>query len=151
MVFILSSFWWMRIRGLWKLPDGRHWLWGKWGLTQVGKAMLNKSLIRFSADGWDCVSSLRFFLRPNYSRGNGGKCDLLQKDLCQHAPAPRTVVVSSPDPMAGHCQPTSLPETLKHIQVSLILVGSLVGSLLLSPGSWYAQGFVCTLQESLFP
>ena len=85
----------MRIRGLWKLPDGRHWLWGKWGLTQVGKAMLNKSLIRFSADGWDCVSSLRFFLRPNYSRGNGGKCDLLQKDLCQHAPAPRTVAVSN--------------------------------------------------------
>ena len=136
---------------MWKLPDGRHWLWGKWGLTQVGKAMLNKSLIRFSADGRDCVSSPRFFLRPNYSRGNGGKCDHLQKDLCQHAPAPRTVVVSSPDPMAGHCQPTSLPETLKHIQVSLILVGSLVGSLLLSPGSWYAQGFVCTLQESLFP
>ena len=28
---------------------------------------------------------------------------------------------------------------------------SLVGSLLLSPGTWYAQCFVCALQESLFP
>ena len=28
---------------------------------------------------------------------------------------------------------------------------SLVGSLFLSPGSWYAQGFVCALQESVFP
>ena len=28
-VFILSSLWWIRIRGLWKLPDGRDWLRGK--------------------------------------------------------------------------------------------------------------------------
>ena len=47
----------MRIRGLWKLPDGRDWLWGKLGLTLVGKAMLSKSLIQFSADGWGCVPS----------------------------------------------------------------------------------------------
>ena len=26
-VFILSALWWIRIRGLWKLPDGRDWLW----------------------------------------------------------------------------------------------------------------------------
>ena len=26
-VFILSAFWWIRLRGLWKLPDGRDWLW----------------------------------------------------------------------------------------------------------------------------
>ena len=47
----------MRIRGLWKLPDGRDWLWGKLGLTLVGKAMLSKSLTQFSADGWGCVPS----------------------------------------------------------------------------------------------
>ena len=41
----------MRIRGLWKLPDGRDWLWGKLGLARVGKAMVNKPLIQFSADG----------------------------------------------------------------------------------------------------
>jgi len=42
----------MRIRGLWKLPDGRDWLWGKLGFALVGKAMLSKSLIQFSDNGW---------------------------------------------------------------------------------------------------
>ena len=32
-------------------------------------------------DGWGCVPSLLFGLRPRYGRGNG---DLLQKDLCQN-------------------------------------------------------------------
>ena len=36
---------------LWKLPDGRYWLWDELGLALVGKAMLSKSLIQFSADG----------------------------------------------------------------------------------------------------
>ena len=31
----------MRIRELWKLPDGRDWLWGKLGLVLVRKAMLS--------------------------------------------------------------------------------------------------------------
>ena len=66
-VIILASFlclwfsscalWWMR-RGLWKLPDGRDWLWEKLGLAVVGKAMLSKSLIQFSTDGCGCVPSL---------------------------------------------------------------------------------------------
>ena len=86
----------MRIRGLCKLPDGRDWLWGKLGLVLVGKAMLSKSLIRFSADGWGCLPSLYFDLRPNYGRYDGS--NLLQKDLCQHAGPLRTVVVSAPDP-----------------------------------------------------
>ena len=30
--YILSALWWIRIRGLWKLPDGRDWLWGNWVL-----------------------------------------------------------------------------------------------------------------------
>ena len=37
---------------MWKLPDGRDWLWGELGLALVGKAMLSKYLIQFSADGW---------------------------------------------------------------------------------------------------
>ena len=41
---------------LWKLPDGRDWLWGKLGLALVGKAMLSKSLIQFSADGVELCS-----------------------------------------------------------------------------------------------
>ena len=32
-LFLLSAHWWMRIRGLCKLPYGRDWLWGKLGLA----------------------------------------------------------------------------------------------------------------------
>ena len=58
-----------------------------------------------------------------------------------------TATLSVPNPAAGHHQPTLLPETLGHSQVSLGL--SLVGSLLLSPRSWCTQGFFCALQESV--
>ena len=44
-VFILSAFWWIRIRGLWKLPDGRDSLRGKLGLVLMGRALLSKSLL----------------------------------------------------------------------------------------------------------
>ena len=57
---------------------------------------------------------------------------------------PHTATLSALSPATGHCQPTSLLETPGHSQASL--GQSLVGSLLLSPGSWCAQGFVC-----LFP
>ena len=40
--------------------------------------------------------------------------DLLQKDTCQHATAPRTVVFSAPDRAACHCRPMPLPETPGH-------------------------------------
>ena len=42
--------------------------------------------------------------------------------------------LSAPKPAAGHCWPTSLPGTPGHSQASLDQF--LVGSLLLSPGSW---------------
>ena len=42
-----------------------------------------------------------------------------------------------------------LPETPEHSRTSLDW--SLVGSLLLSPGSWWAQDFVCAFQESVSP
>ena len=35
-----------------KLPNGRDWLWVNPGLALMGKAMLNKTLIQFSADEW---------------------------------------------------------------------------------------------------
>ena len=35
--------------------------------------MLSKSLIQFSVDGWGCVPSLLFDLRPNYGGGNEDK------------------------------------------------------------------------------
>ena len=60
MVFSLSALWWRRIRGLWKLPDGRDWLRGTLGLALMGRNMLHKSVIQFSVDGWGCVPSLLF-------------------------------------------------------------------------------------------
>ena len=60
-----------------------------------------------------------------------------------------TATLSTPDLSAGHCKPTSPPETPGHSRASL--GQSLVGSLLLSPGSWFEEGFVCALQESVSP
>ena len=54
--------------------------------------------------------------------------------------APRTIVFSDPEPMAGHGQPTPLLETPGHSQAGMAQF--FVGSLFLSPGSWCAQGFV---------
>ena len=36
MVFILYALWWIRIKGLWKLPDGRDRLWRNLGLVLDG-------------------------------------------------------------------------------------------------------------------
>ena len=105
--------------------------------------MLSKSLIQFSVDGRGCVPSLLFDLTPNYGGGNEDNGDLLQKS---HA---RAAVLSAPNPAAGHCLLTPLLETPEHSRASL--GQSLVGSLLLSPGSWCTQGFVCALQESVSP
>ena len=55
-----------------------------------------------------------------------------------------TVTLSAPNHAASHRQPTPLLETPGH---SWSLDQSLVGSLLLSPGSWCEQGSVCALQE----
>ena len=60
-----------------------------------------------------------------------------------------TAELSAPDPAAGHCQSMPPLKTPGHSQESLSQ--SLVGSLLLSPGSWCAQDFVCALQESVSP
>ena len=46
---------------------------GKLGLVLMDGAMLSKSLIQFSVDGWGCVPCLLFYLRPNYGGGNDNK------------------------------------------------------------------------------
>ena len=109
----------------------------------MARAMLSKSLIQFSVDGWNCVPSLLFDLRPNYGGGNEDNGNLIQRS---HA---HSGTLSVPNPTAGHRRPTPLPETPGHSQTSLSQ--TLVGSLLLSPGSWCTQGSVCTLQESVSP
>ena len=60
-----------------------------------------------------------------------------------------TTALSAPNPGVGHHRSTPPPETPGHSQASL--GQSLVVSLLLSPGSWCAQCFVCALQESVSP
>ena len=46
-------------------------------------AMLSKSLIQFSVDGWGCVPSLLFDLRPNSYGGNEDNGNLLHRKLDQ--------------------------------------------------------------------
>ena len=58
-----------------------------------------------------------------------------------------TATLSAPNPAAGHHRPTPPLETPGHLQASL--GQSLVGSLLLSLGSWCTQGAVYALQESI--
>ena len=47
-----------------------------------GWGMLSKPLIQFSVDGWSCVPSLIFDLRPNFGGGNEDNVDLFQKVPC---------------------------------------------------------------------
>ena len=64
-------------------------------------------------------------------------------------PQARTAALSAPEAAAGHFRPAPLQETPGHFRACL--GQSLVGSLLLSPGSWCTQVFVCALQESVSP
>ena len=110
--------------------------------------MLSKSVIQFSVDGRGCVPSLLFDLRPNYGGGNEDNGDLLQKVPCMWSQA-CSATLSAPDPVAEYHQPTPPPETPGHSQASL--GQSPLGSLLLSPGSWYTHVSVSALQESVSP
>ena len=103
--------------------------------------MVSKSLIQFSADGQGCVPSLLFdqtmlevmkIMVTSFKRSHA----------C-------TAALGAPDPAAGRCQPTPLQETPGHSRASL--GQSLMGSLLLSPGSWHTQGSVYALQEPVSP
>ena len=143
MVFSLSAFWWRKVRGLWKLPDGREWPRGKLGLILMDGAMLSKSLIQFSIEGWGCVPSVLFDLRSNYGGGNEGNETSFKWSLAH------TATLSATNPVAGHCWPMPLPETPGHLRTSL--GQSLLGSQLLSPGSWCTQVSICALQESISP
>ena len=58
-----------------------------------------------------------------------------------------TATLTALNPAAGHHRPTPLLETPGNSQASL--GQSLVGSLLLSSGSWCTQGSVCACQEFL--
>ena len=127
-----------------KSPMETSWwerLWEKLVLVLMGGARLSKSLIQFSVDGWGCVPFLLFDLRPNYGGGNKHNGDFLQKVQCIYC----YTQCSQP----CHHWPTPPLETPGHSWLSLNQ--SLMGSLLLSPGSWCIQDFVCSFQESVSP
>ena len=130
-----SALWWRRIRGLWKLPDGRDWLRGKLGLVLMGGTMFSKSLIQFSVDRWGCVASLLFDLKPNYGGSNEDNATSFKRSQPCWAQFPRPY---------NHHRPMPPLETPGHSCTSL--GQSLVGSLLLSPGSWCTQFCFCPLR-----
>ena len=103
--------------------------------------MFSKSLIQFSIDGRGYVPSLFLYLRPNYGGGDEDNGTSFSRSRAC------TAALSAPNPAAAHHQQTPLPETPGHSPASL--GQSLEESLLLSPGSWCAQGSVCALQESV--
>ena len=116
---------------------------GKLGLVLMGWAMISKYLIKFSVDGWGYVPSLLFDPRQNYGGGNEDNGDFLQMVPCMH--------------FHTQCpQPCSRP-LLTHASTgdSWTLTGksdqSLLGSLLLSPSSWFTQAFICAAKKSVSP
>ena len=55
---------------------------GETGSYSDGLAMLSKSLIQFSVEGWGSVPSLLFDMKPDYGGDNEDNGDLLQKIPC---------------------------------------------------------------------
>ena len=108
----------------------------------MGTAMLSKSLIQFSVDGWSCIPSLLFTWGQTMVEVMKIMVSSLKRS---HA---CTATVHVPNPVAGNHQPMPLPETPKFPQASL--GQSPVGSLFLSPGSWCTR-FCCALRESVSP
>ena len=143
MVFILSALWCIWIKGIWDLPDGRDWLWGNLVLVLIGGTMLSISLIQFFVGEWGCVPFLLFSWRQTMV-----EVMVIMETYFKRTSA-CTVVLNVPDSTAGHCWPMLSPETLGHTHAGL--AQSPVGTLLLSLGSWWAQGVVYALQESLSP
>ena len=141
MVLGLSALWQIRIRGLWKLPVGRDWVWGKLGLILMGGAMLSKSSILFSVDG--CVSSQLFDLRPDYGGGNEDTGDLLQMVLFMHCHTQCPRPCSRP-PLTHASAGDSWTLTGKSGSVSHEVTAPF-------PGFWWPHGFVRALQDSVSP
>ena len=70
--------------------------WGELDLVLKGRAMLSKSLIKLYVDGWGCVPSLLFDLRPNYGGGNEDNGDFFKSSHTG------TAALSASNPAASH-------------------------------------------------
>ena len=70
----------------------------------MGGSVLSKTLIQLSVDGWSCVPSLLFDLKPNYGDEGNESMEVMKimatsfKMCCAG-----TATLSAPDPVAGHC------------------------------------------------
>ena len=145
-VSILSSLWWMSIRGLWKLLDGRYWLWGKLGLALVGRTVLSISLIQFSVMGgavfplcslaWG--QTVLVVMMISFKRTYGNRLRL--PGLLQSVP-----LILWQATVDWHFRQRLL-DTLSQIWLHLLWE-----SVLLFPVSWCMQGFLRALQESVSP
>ena len=47
-LLLLFALWWIRLRGLCKLPDGKDWWWEKLDLALVGRVVLTKTNLETS-------------------------------------------------------------------------------------------------------
>ena len=104
----------------------------------MGRAMLSKSLIQFSVDGWSCVPSLLFTWGQTVVEVMKILVTSKRSQAC-------TATLSTPNPAAGHHDPRLCQRLLDtHRQVWVSLLWGPCSSLL-GPG---AQGPVCALQES---
>ena len=103
--------------------------------------MFSKSVIQFSVDGPGCVPFLLLDLRPNYGGGNEDNGNLLEKVPCTHC------YTQCPQPFS---RPPPTHTSARDSWTLMASLGqSLVGSLLLSLGSWCIQVSLCALQGSV--
>ena len=80
----------------------------------MGRAMLSKSLIQFSVNGWSCVPSLPF----TWGQTMVEVMKIMVISLKRFQPC--TATVHAPNPVAGHHQPTPLPEIPGHPKANLL-------------------------------
>ena len=95
---------------------------------------------------YNCSAVCGLFARQLYG---GVSSDLLQEGLCHRLCDPDLLHPETLLLGQATADPCLHPETPGHSWASL--GQSFMGSLLLSPGSWCTQGFVCALQESVSP
>ena len=108
----------------------------------MGRAVLSKSLIQFSVDGWVCLPSLLF----TWGQTMVEVMKIMVPSCKRSHECPATL--SAPNPAAGHCQPTPprrLLDTNDQVWVSLLWAHC---SFLLGPG---AHDVLFVPSKSLFP
>ena len=108
---------------------------GETGFCSDGGAMLSKSLIQFSVDGWSYVPSQIFTWGQTM-------VEVMKVMVTSFKWSHACTATLSAQPCSRPHWPTPMLETPAHSQASL--GQSLVGSLLLSPGSWCTRFCLCS-------